>query len=390
MGRRGFGYVRRLPSRRYQASYTGPDHQRHNAHSTFARKGDAEAWLSTEERLIDEGRWTPPEHRNPNHRAATPITVEEYCRANIKRRSERARRPLKPSTVGTYLQSLRLTVFPELGDLPLSALTEERVQRWHNELPDRPTQNGNAYNLLRSILADAADEGLIEANPVRIKGAGKPEPKRKGKALTAAVLAAYIAAADDHYRVPLALAAWCSLRSGEVRGLRRCDVSNDGAWLHVQQGVTRVGVETEDGREGERWHFGTPKSAAGIRPIAVPPVVSGDLADVLATHDAHRGPNDLLFPARDGTSPISDSTFRKAHNRALKRIGHSGFTLHDLRRTGATLAGQSGATTKEIMRRLGHTRPDVAMLYQVADNERDRAIADRMAAAALDPPPEPQ
>jgi hypothetical protein len=29
MGRRGFGYIRRLPSKRYQASYTGPDLARH-------------------------------------------------------------------------------------------------------------------------------------------------------------------------------------------------------------------------------------------------------------------------------------------------------------------------------------------------------------------------
>ena len=46
MSRRGFGYVRRLPSKRYQASYAGPDLQRHVAPTTFTTKGDAEAWLA--------------------------------------------------------------------------------------------------------------------------------------------------------------------------------------------------------------------------------------------------------------------------------------------------------------------------------------------------------
>ena len=40
--RRGFGSIRRLPSKRYQASYQGPDGARHKAPDTFATKGDAE------------------------------------------------------------------------------------------------------------------------------------------------------------------------------------------------------------------------------------------------------------------------------------------------------------------------------------------------------------
>lgn len=63
MSKRVFGGIRRLPSKRYQAYYTGPDGTRHVAHSTYARKSDAESWLNSEERLIDEGQWTPPDRR---------------------------------------------------------------------------------------------------------------------------------------------------------------------------------------------------------------------------------------------------------------------------------------------------------------------------------------
>jgi integrase len=44
----------------------------------------------------------------------------------------------------------------------------------------------------------------------------------------------------------------------------------------------------------------------------------------------------------------------------------------------ATLAARQGATTKELMRRLGHATPDMAMRYQRADAERDRALARAM------------
>ncbi len=57
--RRHFGSVRRLPSRRWQASYWH-DGARHAAPSTFAAKGDAQAWLSAIETDINRGVWTDP------------------------------------------------------------------------------------------------------------------------------------------------------------------------------------------------------------------------------------------------------------------------------------------------------------------------------------------
>jgi len=46
-----------------------------------------------------------------------------------------------------------------------------------------------------------------------------------------------------------------------------------------------------------------------------------------------------------------------------------------LRHTGATLAASTGATTKELMHRLGHASPAAALVYQHAISERDSEIA---------------
>ena len=66
-----------------------------------------------------------------------------------------------------------------------------------------------------------------------------------------------------------------------------------------------------------------------------------------------------------------NSTFR----RAADAIGLPAVRPHELRHTGATLAAATGATTKELMRRLGHSSPAAALLYQHAVDDRDAAIA---------------
>ena len=63
---------------------------------------------------------------------------------------------------------------------------------------------------------------------------------------------------------------------------------------------------------------------------------------------------------------------------AVAAIGLKGFTFHGLWGVSATLAARQGATTKELMRRLGHRTPDMAMRYQRAESERDRALAQAM------------
>jgi integrase len=49
--------------------------------------------------------------------------------------------------------------------------------------------------------------------------------------------------------------------------------------------------------------------------------------------------------------------------------------FHDLRHTGNTLAAATGASTAELMARMGHASPRAALIYQHATVERDQAIA---------------
>jgi hypothetical protein len=49
--------------------------------------------------------------------------------------------------------------------------------------------------------------------------------------------------------------------------------------------------------------------------------------------------------------------------------------FHDLRHTGNTLAAASGASTRELMHRMGQSSMRAALIYQHATGERDREIA---------------
>ena len=61
--KRGFGQLRRLPSKRWQAFYTGPDARLHYAATTFETAEDAEAWLAAERRLTTGNEWSSPKER---------------------------------------------------------------------------------------------------------------------------------------------------------------------------------------------------------------------------------------------------------------------------------------------------------------------------------------
>ena len=78
----------------------------------------------------------------------------------------------------------------------------------------------------------------------------------------------------------------------------------------------------------------------------------------------------------DSPSPEGTSASRPAEPRANHpRIEAKGFRFHDLRHTGNTLAASSGASTRELMHRMGHGSMRAALIYQHVSSQRDREIA---------------
>jgi len=181
-------------------------------------------------------------------------------------------------------------------------------------------------------------------------------------------LAALVAATPERLRLMPLLASWCGLRFGELIELRRRDIDMDRGSLSVARGVVRVDREDVVGR---------PKSAAGMRKVAIPPHLLPAVAAHLAEH-VRPARDALLFPhsAEEPTRHFTHGWYYKQfHIPAREAAGRPDLRFHDLRHTGATLAAQTGATLAELMGRLGHSTPGAALRYQHAAQGRDAEIA---------------
>lgn len=363
--REPFGRIRKLPSGRYQAAYTGPDLALHRPASTFDTLMDARGWVQAERRLIDAGTWAPPATRNQRTR---PLTVKAYADVWL------ADRTLKPRTRDLYRRLLDHHVLPGLGQRTLSEITPADVRTWHAGLATTtgPTARAHAYALLRTILASAVLDSVIPSNPCHIRGAGNSKRVHKIEPASLEQLEAIMAALPERHRAMVLLASWCALRFGEITELRRSDVDLKGGRLHIRRGVTWV--------KGEAI-VGPPKSDAGTRDVAIPPHLIPMLRDHLAEF-AERGKEGLLFPAPIAGGHLGHGTFFKTWDKARKAAGRPDLRFHDLRHTGAVLAAQTGATLAELMSRLGHSTPSMAIRYQHAAADRDAEIARRLSAIA--------
>ena len=174
------------------------------------------------------------------------------------------------------------------------------------------------------------------------------------------------------HRALILVAAFATLRWGEATALRRRDVAPDGSWVRVTVAHTEV--------VGRGIVVGPPKSRAGVRTISIPAAIRADIVQHLGAY-VDGTPDALVFTGPKG------GALRRAHFNNLTRwvetvrqLGAPGLHFHDLRHTGNHFAAQTGASTRDLMARMGHDDMRAALIYQRATSEADRRIADRMSA----------
>ncbi len=357
--------IRHLPSRRYQARFLAPSGRRHT--KTFQTTKDARSWLNQQHADISSGRFSP---RGAD---AEAITFSDYADRWLTTRKVKGR-GLAERTLSGYRDLLDRFILPTFATVPVHLINRDDVDRWYDRTAiDRPTYRAKAYSLLRTILASAVDDEYLLVNPARIRGAGQTERRHKVRPATLADLEAITDAMPPRYQLLVQLAAWCALRFGELTELRRADVDTKDGVLRVRRAVVMV-----DGR----FVVKAPKSAAGVRDVAIPPHLLPMVREHLLAHTAP-GPDGLLFPSRNSPSQhLRQSSLARVYYPARSAAGRPDLRFHDLRHTGAVLAAQTGATLAELMGRLGHSTSTAALRYQHAAADRDALIATRLSALA--------
>jgi integrase len=131
-------------------------------------------------------------------------------------------RELSARTRERYEGVVRLHIKPSLGARTLAELTPAKVRAWRTGLLESgvgaPTV-AKAYRVHRAILHTAVDDELIQRNPW-IKGAAD-DRSPEHPILTVAEVYAVADAIQPRYRTLVLLAAFSSLRFGELAALTR-------------------------------------------------------------------------------------------------------------------------------------------------------------------------
>lgn len=277
---------------------------------------------------------------------------------------------LSPRTRDLYSSLFRLHIQPTLGSKTLEELKPESIRAWRARLRDEgrsETTAAKSYRLLRAILNTAVDDERIARNPCRIKGADREDPPERPVASVREVfeLADQV---GPTYRAFVLAAALASLRWGELVALRRRDVDLEAGVIVVRRSLLERGGSLE---------IAQPKNNRS-RVVAIPAVLVEELERHLG--DVPNDPDAAVFVGERGGVP------RRGNWRAIvkwkvavKAVGlPEGFRFHDLRHTGNHLVAQTGASTRELMQRMGHSTVRAALIYQHATDARSRQLADRL------------
>ncbi|MGH9244911.1 MAG: tyrosine-type recombinase/integrase [Acidimicrobiales bacterium] len=325
--------MRSLPSGRWQARYSDLTGERHTAPQTFARKTDAERFLTLTEADLARGEWIDP--------ALGAVSFGEW--AEEWRRTLVALRPSTRARDEGYLQAV---VVPAFGARSIGDIDHLAVRQWVASLVAdgrAPATVVKIVQILGQVLQLAADSGAIRSNPTR----GVPRPRIESEEmrfLTPDEVATLAQAIDRRYEALVWLGAYGGLRAGELFALSGSRIDP----LHRTVNVVESLVEVSG-----HHHLGPPKTKAGRRAVPVPSFV----ADRLAAHMAARAvqPNELVFPAPKG-GPVRLSLWRRRFwYPAIEQAGVAPLRFHDLRHTAVAFWIAAGLTPLGIARRAGHS-----------------------------------
>ena len=361
--REDFGTIRERSSGRFQASYLAPDGNRYNAPMTYTTRTDARSWLAGVRTDIERGKWKSP--------AATKAEVfAAYAATWVAQRASAKGQPLRPKTATEYSRQLARGL-AEFANDNLGDITPARVRAWHAARAKvAPTAAGAEARLLRAILNTALEDGIVEKNPVPAK-LTKSSAGKTFRAPTLDEMAVLVEAIGDRYRLGILIAAYGGMRLSEWRALRRKDLTLVNGRYVVS--VTRQAQHVT----GSGWIVGPPKSARGVRVVALPAFLTPDV-DAHLTARVGSFPEALVFAPLGRSEFVHDSDFNLAWNKARDAAGVRGEVReHDLRGfSGSHLLHTAGANVYELRDFLGHSS------IRVAEDHYVRGVADRSAELA--------
>lgn len=260
-----------------------------------------------------------------------------------------------------YKTKIKCYIKPAIGEILISSLRGEHVQRMVNDMLARglsPKNIRDTYNNINKAMKTAVKIRLIPYNPC--EGVALPKLKKyRANVYSPQMIHTLLdtATGTDMY-LPILLLVTVGLRRGELLALTWDDIDFDNSIINIRHNMVR-------GEKG--CIIKAPKSESGIRNIRIGDDVMRELrkakveymTDVLSYG---AGFQNLGFVIRqeDGSPFLPDSISRK-WRRFLESNNLPKIRLHDLRHSNATALIQAGVNPRVVQQRLGHSDVNITL-----------------------------
>jgi integrase len=304
------------------------------------------------------------------------------------------RHTVKPSTAASYAGIIDAYIVPHIGTVRLDKVDGGLLNGLYGRLMADGRTGGsghrgglspktvrNVHGVIHRAFGDAVRWRHLTVNP-----ADQADPPRHAKpqlsVWSSEQLGRFIASTStDRLAAVWHLFATTGMRRGEVLGLRWADVDMAGKRITIRQTRTMV---------GDRPETGTPKTAAGVRVIALDDATVAALRrwkgrqgrERLAMGAGWFDTGGLIATEPDGT-PIHPQVLTRRFHAASKAAGLPAIRLHDVRHSYATAALGAGVPVKVLAARLGHADIAVTLRTYAHVMPNDDANAAAIVAASL-------
>ena len=276
---------------------------------------------------------------------------------------------LAPRTAEGYEHIVRHHLIPSLGNIPLTQLRPEHLQRYYSEKLSGGRSDGKGglstctvrhhHMALHSALESAMRWGLIARNPA--DAVVPPHPERQDmQTWDENDIRRFLdAAKDTPYYALFYLALSTGMRRSELLALRWSDVD----LLFCQIYVCRSLHHLRDGSIV----FRQPKTDKGRRTVALPSSAVLVLKEHREKQKLERvmlgvslNDDDLVFSHLDG-KPLLPNTVTHAWIKLVRKTGLKSIRLHDARHSHASLMLKQGIHPKIVQERLGHSSIQITL-----------------------------
>jgi len=363
--------------KRFVACYRDPEGRQRSA-GTYSSHRAAERAGNREEAKVGQGTW--------HDHSRGQVTFAEYV-TTVWLPSKH----VETTTLAAYRSYLDKHFLPVFGRRPMGKILPSEVQRWVTTATENglsAASVGKYHTMLHSIFQRALRDWIVTFNPCEHTELPK-RVKKTNRTLTPAEYDAILAALPGQHRLMVETAINTGLRWGELIALKPRHLDLKTGKLTVEE--TIVEVSRKNSPTGQRMLTKPYPKDNEPRVLGLP----ADLADQLTAHITDRGlgPDDLLFPTREGT-PISRNTFRT--RTWLPAVQSSGIDfdvrVHDLRHAHASWLLAGGSDIRSVMDRMGHAQITTTQkyLHPLPDADQKNLTAlDRIRSSGVRPRPDP-